>query len=132
MMDSQKEIKKIAEQNFLSWAKLLETKDPGQVAELYSEDATFLPTFSSEFLKGQKKSGGYFEHFLKKDPIGKIIEQAIQPLGEDTYLHSGFYDFEVGPPEERSISECRFTYVWKRNEEDKWEIIHHHSSVKPK
>lgn len=131
MTNLQEKVEKIAEQNFLNWAKLLKTKDPRQVAELYSEDVTFLPTLSSEFKKGQAGAEEYFEHFLKKDPTGEIIDKAVQPLGKDTYLHSGMYNFEVGSSKERSTVEARFTYVWKRNEDDKWEIIHHHSSLKP-
>ena len=131
MPNAQKEIREIAEENFSNWAEMLKTKDPKQVAEFYSKDATFLPTLSSEFKKGQKGVEEYFEHFLEKSPTGKVIEDAVQPLNKDTYLHSGLYNFEVGPEEARSIVEARFTYVWKRDENGKWKIIHHHSSLKP-
>ncbi|MCD4761845.1 SgcJ/EcaC family oxidoreductase [bacterium] len=131
MENSTETIEKIAEQNFLKWAKLLETKDLEQVVELYSEEATFLPTLSDKFKKGQKEAEGYFKNFLEKDPSGKIIKQAVQLLSVDTYLHSGLYDFEVGPNETRSTVKARFTYVWKKNKNGEWQIIHHHSSMKP-
>ena len=43
----------IAKQNFKTWSESLTTKDPKAVAELYTSDATFLPTVSGEFKKGR-------------------------------------------------------------------------------
>ena len=34
--------------NFTKWTESLLTKDPKEVAKLYSDDATFLPTVSGE------------------------------------------------------------------------------------
>jgi len=131
MPNSQEQIEKIAQKNFLLWAELLKTKDPKKVAGIYSEDSTFLPTLSSEFKKGQNGAEEYFVHFLKKDPTGEIIEQSVQELGEGIYLHSGMYNFEVGLSSQRSTVKARFTYAWKKNTDGDWQIIHHHSSLKP-
>jgi uncharacterized protein (TIGR02246 family) len=122
----------IAHENFKKWNEALQTKEPEKVAELYTEDCTFLPTMSGDFKFGQEGAESYFEHFLQKDPIGLVKEEKIQETGPDTYIHSGMYDFEVGPADKREIAEARFTYVWQRNESGHWEIIHHHSSIKPK
>lgn len=123
-------IKEIARENFSSWTKALQTGEPKKVAELYSEDATFLPTMSPEFKRGKSGTEEYFEHFLKKNPDGEIKKEEIQPLGENAYLHSGMYDFEVDKNGSRDVVEARFSFVWKK-EDGKWKIIHHHSSVKP-
>jgi len=125
-------LEKTAEENFDRWNGALLTKDPAKVAELYAEDSTFLPTVSGEFKKGQPGAEEYFKHFLEKDPTGEIKEEEVQELGPDCYLHSGLYDFEIGPEEERQIVEARFTFVWQKNQAGEWEIAHHHSSVKPK
>ncbi|MFH2136479.1 MAG: SgcJ/EcaC family oxidoreductase [Patescibacteria group bacterium] len=123
----------IAKQNFKTWSESLTTKDPKAVAELYTSDATFLPTVSGEFKKGQEGAKEYFHHFLEKDPRGEVTEEEVQSLGENCYLHSGMYNFEVNSSEGgRQIVEARFSFVWRKNEKGEWKILHHHSSVKPK
>ena len=125
------EIKEIARKNFYEWAQALRVKDPKVMAEFYSEDATFLPTLSPEVKRGIAEAEGYFAHFLEKNPIVQIGQESIQPLGEDVYLHSGMYDFEVGPKGAREKVEARFSYVWRKFSKGNWKIIHHHSSLKP-
>ena len=122
----------IARENFAKWNEALQTKDPKKVAELYTVDNTFLPTLSPDFKRGIAGAESYLVHFLAKDPIGEIKEEEVQSLGEDFYLHSGMYDFEVGPAEERTIANARFSYVWKKDSNGEWKVFHHHSSVKPK
>lgn len=124
--------KEIARENFSMWSDAVETGYPKKVAELYAESATFLPTVSEEFKKGQEGAEEYFKHFLEKNPIGEIIEEEVQTLGDNFYLHSGMYNFEVGPDNDRQIMEARFSFVWEQNEQGEWKIIHHHSSAKPK
>ncbi len=125
------EINEIAQENFKVWAESLKTKDPKKVAELYSDDATFLPTVSGEFKHGQEEAEGYFQHFLEKNPEGKIVAETIQPLGENVYLQSGLYNFQVDKNGSRGVVEARFSFVWKKESDEKWKITHHHSSVRP-
>lgn len=140
------QIRKIVQQNFSRWNDALKTRDPKKVTALYAKDATFLPTVSGEFKKGKKGVKEYFEHFLKKNPLGKIVDEKIQILGADCYLHSGLYNFELveegesrnnlgtapWPKGNRKLLEARFSFVWRKNKRGKWEIIHHHSSIRPK
>lgn len=121
----------IGTQNFSRWNEALLTKDPKEVAKLYIEDATFLPTLSPEFKKGKQGAEEYFIHFLEKDPIGTIIEEEIQIFGDTRYLHSGMYNFEVGPVNDRTMVEARFSMVWEKDDVGEWKISHHHSSMKP-
>lgn len=130
--DKVESVKETAQANFRAWNEALQTRDAATVAKMYSEDCTFLPTQSGEFKQGQSGAEDYFHHFLQKNPEGRIVEERVQELGPDSYLHSGMYNFEVGPKDNRSIVEARFTYVWKRDDEGNWKIAHHHSSVKPK
>jgi len=120
-----------AQANFTSWAESLLTRDPKKVAVLYADDATFLPTVSGEFKKGQTGAAEYFEHFLQKNPVGELIQGEVQILGPDCYAQSGMYNFELGPDDNRQTVEARFTFIWRR-ENGEWKIIHHHSSVKPR
>lgn len=128
----EKSIEVIADENFKKWNDALQTKDPKKAVELYAENATFLPTVSEEFKKGQSGVEEYFKHFLEKNPAGEIIQEEAQILGDDCYLHSGMYNFEIGPDDNRQVIEARFSFVWKRDDQGEWKIVHHHSSVKPK
>lgn len=125
-------IEEIARANFSMWTDALLTKESSRVADLYSADATFLPTVSPEFKYGKAEAEKYFEHFLQKNPNGNIVKEKIQPLGNDIYLHSGLYDFEVGANGKKDIVKARFSFVWRKEPDGEWRIIHHHSSVKPK
>ncbi|KKR07457.1 MAG: Calcium/calmodulin dependent protein kinase II association-domain protein [Parcubacteria group bacterium GW2011_GWC2_39_14] len=122
----------LARENFKIWNESLLSKDAQKVAELYTVDNTFLPTMSPEFKRGQASAEGYFVHFLEKNPVGEIVEDECQVLAPDCYLHSGLYNFTVGPEDKREVVEARFSYVWKKNEAGNWKILHHHSSVKPR
>jgi uncharacterized protein (TIGR02246 family) len=124
---------RLARRNFSLWRSAILTRNPRLVAGLYSKDATFLPTVSGKFKRGWKGAEEYFTHFLEKNPDGKIFEDEAQSLGPDCYIHSGMYDFKVGPDGNRQTVEARFSFVcWKRNTQGEWKISHHHSSLKPK
>lgn len=120
----------IARDNFNRWNDALQTGVPATVAGMYTGDASFLPTVSPEFKHGAAGAESYFEHFLAKDPVGIIVEDEVQKINDSTILHSGLYNFEVGPEDDRSVVEGRFTFLWIK-EGDKWKIAHHHSSIKP-
>lgn len=121
----------IVSTNFYKWTEALLTRDPKKVAELYADDATFLPTVSPDFKKGAAEAEEYFEHFLAKNPEGKVVNEEVQAVGPGCYIHSGMYDFELGPDGERQTVAARFTFVWRKESGGEWKIIHHHSSVKP-
>lgn len=121
----------VATNNFEVWNKALLSGDPKNVSTLYSESATFLPTMSPDFKIGKEEAEEYFKHFLSKNPNGKIIKEEIQEINEPALIHSGLYDFEVGPEDNRKTVNARFTYVLKKNKNGDTEILHHHSSVVP-
>jgi len=122
----------VAEKLFAKWNNLLQTGDKNQVAEMYSEDATFLPTLNGELKRGVQGAAEYFEHFLQKNPIGTVVEGAVQEsVDGDTIIYSGLYNFEISPDETREIVQARFTFVFQKNAQGEWKIIHHHSSLRP-
>ena len=73
-----------------------------------------------------------FEGVTPPQESTEIIQEEVQTLGTDCYLHSGMYNFEVGPGDDRQVVEARFSFVWKKDDQGEWKIVHHHSSVKPK
>ena len=121
----------LAQANFGRWNEALKSRKAEEVAALYDNAATFLPTMSKEFKKGQGGAEEYFKHFLEKNPEGEIVEDEYQPLGYDSYLRSGLYNFSVGPDDARQTVEARFSFVWKKDETGDWKIAHHHSSPLP-
>jgi len=124
-------MEEIFKRNFRRWNEALQTKRPEEVTKLYSRNTTFLPTFSDEFRKGKEKTKDYFENFLKKNPRGKIVEEEVQMISSEAYSHSGMYNFEATNSEgKKQEIEARFTFIWKKNGEGEWKIIHHHSSPK--
>jgi len=137
MEKKETELKELAANNFSAWNQALLSLDAHEVASLYADDASFLPTLNPEFKTGPTEAEGYFKHFLEKKPEGKIIEEMIQETSLDKdgnvsgFLHSGMYNFEVGEPDSRQSVEARFTFLWQKNETGEWKIKHHHSSLKP-
>jgi len=129
--DSETELKNIAAANFARWNEFLQCGNPKQVADLYTDDATFLPTVSGDFKKGKHGAEEYFRHFVAKTPKGEITESVIQKIDDRCYLHSGKYNFQVGPQDDRKILHARFTFLWQLNMEGIWQIAHHHSSLNP-
>ena len=124
-------LEEVAKRNMAVWLATLKTKNPEEVSRLYAEKHTFLPTVSGKFRKGKDEAEDYFEHFLAKNPEGEVIEEEIQPVGENAYVHSGMYNFKVDGEERRAIIPARFTYVWQKGSDGQWQIIHHHSSARP-
>lgn len=121
----------IAKENFARWNDALRTLDPEAVAAFYTDDNSFLPTLSPDFKHGADGAREYFIHFLEKHPSGTVVDETVRPLGEDAYLHSGLYDFEVDDGDGgRTVAHARFTYLWIR-EDGAWKIAHHHSSLVP-
>lgn len=130
-----KGFEKIARKNFEAWNDALQTRDPEKVAGLYIEGAVFLPTLLGEIKIGKEGAKEYFEHFLKKNPFGKIIQGIVIP-GEtsNSYLYVGDYNFEVDSQEAESgrvTVLARFTFNYIKDGKGDWKINHHHSSLMP-
>jgi uncharacterized protein (TIGR02246 family) len=136
-MEKGRELEILARENFAVWNQALLSLDSRKVAELYADDASFLPTLNPELKKGEEGVEQYFKHFLEKHPEGKIVEGVVQEISADengdvsAFLHSGLYNFAVGEPNNRQIVEARFTFLWQKDKNGAWKIKHHHSSLKP-
>lgn len=127
---SQEELKQVASTNMQTWFDTLLTRDCKKVACLYSKDCTFLPTVSGEFKRCQEGAEDYFTHFLAKNPEGKVTEDAVVSICDNSYLHAGMYSFNLDIEGQRKEVRARFDYIW-RKEGSEWKILHHHSSVRP-
>lgn len=132
------DLEQLAQVNFQKWNDALATLNPQTVSELYTDNTSFLPTLNPELKRGQDGAEQYFHHFLEKKPTGKITEEVVHMLSSDqnnnplSYAHSGLYNFEVGEPSNRKEVEARFTFIWQKDSQGQWKILHHHSSLRPK
>jgi hypothetical protein len=120
----------LARGNFNVWAEAVKSGEPEKVVALCSRSIVFLPTLSGKIRRGHEETGDYFNHFLTKKPSCTLIEDAITPIDDRTYCHSGKYNFELDKNGERVIFPARFSFIWKLKN-DNWKIIHFHSSANP-
>ena len=66
-----------------------QTKDYEKVAALYStQELSFLPTVSPNFIRDNNSAKEYFKDFLKKLPFGTVTSEQTQSFGTDAYLVS--------------------------------------------
>lgn len=102
----------LANQNFERWNSALLSRNNAMVTELYATDVSFLPTLSDEFAVSERSEDRYFMHFVEKQPTGIIMEDKVQPMGHDAYLHAGLYDFVVIDPKKGpTLVKARFTFM---------------------
>ena len=118
----------IADQ-FVIWNTALQMEDPDNVVACYAADAVLLPTLSSKVRHNHAEIRDYFVHFLSKSPNGRIVEQNIR-VYDDIAINSGLYTFSLAENGVRVDTAGRFTFVYRKYD-DEWLIIEHHSSVLP-
>ena len=120
-----------AERLFNSWNENLKSGDSEQIAKSYLPDGELFGTVSSQIRKGREDIKKYFEHFLKGNPTGKVIERNVRFVTPSYLLDEGVYDFELEKENgEKETVRARFTFLWHKDDDGVWKIKHHHSAVK--
>lgn len=123
----------VIEKNMNDWFDSL-LRNPEGVVSNYDEGKGTLHSTLEDFKKGPEEILGYFKHFLENNPKGEVKEENFFWNGdkESTYTHSGVYTFELDNGSGgRILKDADFTFVWGKDKDDKWKIIHHHSSLIP-
>lgn len=119
------------EEALTSWCEAVNSRIVDEVVKHYDVDGILWGTISPIIRPGHDLIKDYFNNFLKKDGIrGDIMEQHTRIYGEIA-VNSGTYLFswlENGKPVKE---EARFSFVYRKSG-NKWLIIDHHSSFKPK
>jgi len=111
---------------FNLWNNALSTLDPDTVAQRYAKDGVLLPTLSDRPRNDYEGIKDYFVGFLKKKPVGKILEGEIF-VGNNWAQDAGIYEFTF---EDGSAVKARYSFIYVY-EGGKWMISHHHSSLMP-
>ena len=94
---------------------------------MYDKNAILLPTLSGQVRHTHDEIKEYFFHFLSKKPVGSINEFNIR-IFDNLAINSGIYTFNF---KDGSSAQARFTYVYKKVDENNWIIVDHHSSLLP-
>ena len=111
---------------FERWNWALQSRDPEQVARLYSRDAVLLPTLSDQPRTDHDSIVDYFSHFLDKRPQGQVSQREIL-IGCNMLQDAGLYTFRFA---NGSTAEARYSFIYVL-EDGEWKISHHHSSLQP-
>jgi len=119
---SQGEVRELFER----WNRALQSRDPEQVAQLYSRDAVLLPTLSDQPRTDHDSIVDYFSHFLDKRPQGQVSQREIL-IGCNMLQDAGLYTFRFA---DGSSAEARYSFIYVL-EDGEWKISHHHSSLQP-
>lgn len=117
-------------ENFARWQHALLTRDPEQVADLYADNATLIPTMFKKMATDRNAIVEYFTFFLSLLPSATMKQEEVIPTSDDCYLHCGVYRFALTVEGEKQEVDARFTMVWQKVG-DEWRILHHHSSRNP-
>ncbi len=114
------------------WLDGVNNGDAARVLALYSEDATLLPTFSSEMRTGLDRIKAYFDGLATKQHVKVETHEStvvVQQLSSTVSSISGYYDWQFGADDTPSFAAARFTFVVDAALDRP--ILHHHSSARP-
>jgi uncharacterized protein (TIGR02246 family) len=120
---------RLAEELFERWNRALESGDAERVSQCYAEGAVLLPTVSNVARLSRSEIQDYFEHFLKKQPLGKVDQRNVK-FGCNKITDAGIYTFRVIDAGKTEYVPARYTFVYE-NRDGEWLIAHHHSSLMP-
>jgi uncharacterized protein (TIGR02246 family) len=120
---------RLVEDLFDRWNEALRSGDAQRVSRCYTEDAVLLPTVSNVPRLSRSEIQDYFEHFLQKQPLGKVDQRNVR-IGCNKITDAGVYTFRIMDAGKTDYVPARYTFVYE-NRDGEWLIAHHHSSLMP-
>lgn len=120
---------RLAEDLFDRWNEALRSGNAQRVSRCCTEDAVLLPTVSNVPRLSRAEIQDYFEHFLKKQPLGKINQRNVR-IGCNKVTGAGMYTLRIVDDGKTEYVPARYTFVYE-NRDGEWLIAHHHSSLMP-
>lgn len=115
-----------------NWIATLKSKNPIQIADLYTDSAVLLGTVAENVKVGRRMIEAYFEKFVAKDPVGEVDVIMVKALDDKYGIANGSYAFTVNDEFSESGRikiPARFTFVI---ELETGLIEAHHSSSTPR
>lgn len=121
--------KKQVKRLFDRWNAAVKSGDPEAVAKNYAPDSLLLATLKNEPRTTRAAKVDYFEEFLERKPVGRVIE-TDRHIETDcrTALDAGVYVFTFAKDGSKTVARYTFTYRWDGR---RWLISSHHSSAMP-
>jgi hypothetical protein len=120
----------VATANFARWKDTLLARKPKNVAALYVDNATLIPTLAKKVITDLAGVEAYFTFFDTFNPSASMVEEHVVDIAEDSYLHCGVYRFTLTMQGTEQDVDARFSMLWKKTGGE-WKILHHHSSRIP-
>ena len=118
------------EAQFARFNDAWQTRNPDAAADLFSANATLLPTVSGRFRTDREGIRDYFVGFLQGAPIGRVTDSEIT-LGCNVATRVGNWTVNMANAQgQRNDVSARFSFVYIYENGD-WRIHHLHSSLRP-
>ncbi|MYC25864.1 MAG: DUF4440 domain-containing protein [Gammaproteobacteria bacterium] len=117
-----------------NWFKQLDQRDLDQLVSLYSDARlSFHPTLWNEHIRDRSRTRDYFVNFLAKNPRVRSFTGDFLSLDDRSFLYSGTMTLTLGNPNHNTENQvtARFSFVWTKEVDRQWRILHHHNSVVP-
>ena len=112
------------------WKQALESGNPDAVVDLYHDNAVLWGTLSDNIRRSHKAIREYFEKFTALENIRVDFSGEEIRIYNDFSINSGYYVFSWLEGEKKVEIPARYSFVYKKNN-DQWYILDHHSSIKP-
>ena len=112
-----------------AWADAFNSRVLDKILAHYSEEAVFWGTVSPTL---RDEPSEVRDYFIPIGPDARVLigEQKPRVFG-DIAVNTGFYTFTDVRDGEKVTFDARFSFVYKRDANDKWLIVDHHSSSVP-
>ena len=112
------------------WAAAFSAENVESIITCYSKDAVLWGTFSAELRQTPEAIRDYFEpYFALKVHRIKFEELFIQTYG-DAAVASGIYKVSLSKENTLEVTMARFSFTCL-NQDGRWWIVNHHSSLVP-
>jgi uncharacterized protein (TIGR02246 family) len=108
------------------------SEDPGEILDLYAEDAVLWGTISSKRRDDPTAIRDYFVNAYKALPGLTVTfeDPNIRVYGGDTAVNTGYYTFSYEKDGATQSLPARYSFTLVKRDGD-WEIVDHHSSAMP-
>ncbi len=114
----------------LYWAQAVATRVPENVLRLYHPDGSLWGTLAHEYRHGYREIFDYFISFLGKEGLRCEFKSGMVRVFNEFAFYSGVYEFSWEMAGKQILLPARFSFIYK-NENGKWLIMEHHSSMFP-
>jgi uncharacterized protein (TIGR02246 family) len=126
---------KQVESTYQAWCNTiaLAKGNPDKITKLYAPDAVLLPTLSAKILINRNHGlDEYFTSFTSKKNIQCKTNKILTQIYGNMAVSNGLYTFTYNEQNDKQKAvAARFTFVYKKENND-WLIVAHHSSILPK